>query len=32
VAIKNKTKPTLYDELIEQLPMEMGELLEEARA
>ncbi len=32
MAIKNRTKPTLYDELIEQLPMEMGELLEEARA
>jgi hypothetical protein len=31
VATKNKTKATLYDELIEQLPMEMGELLEEAR-
>ncbi len=32
VAIENKTKATLYDELIEQLLMEMGELLEEARA
>ncbi len=31
VATKNKTKATLYDELIERLPMEMGELLEEAR-
>jgi hypothetical protein len=28
---KNKTKATLYDELIEQLLMEMGELLEEDR-
>jgi hypothetical protein len=32
VAIQNKTKATLYDELREQLPMEMGELLKEARA
>jgi hypothetical protein len=31
VAIENKTKAMLYDELIKQLPMELGELLEEAR-
>jgi hypothetical protein len=31
VAIQNKTKAMLYDELREQLPMEMGEPLEEAR-
>jgi hypothetical protein len=31
MAIENKTKATLHDELIKQLPMEMGELLEEAR-
>jgi len=29
--IENKTKVTLYDELIKQIPMEMGELLEEDR-
>jgi len=28
---KNKTKATLYDELMEQIPVEMGELLEEDR-
>ncbi len=27
MAIKNKTKTTLYDELVKQLPIEMGELL-----
>jgi hypothetical protein len=32
VAIENKTKVTLYDELIKQFPTEMGELLEEVRA
>jgi hypothetical protein len=32
MAIKNKTKAMLYDELIRQLLMEMGELLEEVRA
>jgi hypothetical protein len=31
MATKNKTKTTLYDELIEQLLIEMGELLEEAK-
>jgi hypothetical protein len=31
MAIENKTKITLYDELIKQLPIEMGELLEKAR-
>jgi hypothetical protein len=31
VASQNKTKATLHDELKEQLPMEMGELLEEVR-
>jgi hypothetical protein len=30
MAIENKTKAMLYDKLIEQFPMEMGELLEEA--
>jgi len=34
MAIKNKTKTktktTLYDELVKQLPIEMGDLLEEA--
>jgi hypothetical protein len=30
--IENKTKVMLYDELVEQLPIKMGELLEEARA
>jgi hypothetical protein len=28
VATENKTKATLYNELVEQLPIEMGELLE----
>ncbi len=32
VAIENKTKAMLYDKFIEQLPMEMDEHLEEARA
>jgi uncharacterized protein YdaL len=31
VATKNKTNVMLYDELIKQLPTEMGELLEEIR-
>jgi hypothetical protein len=31
MAIENKTKITLYDEFIEQLPIEVNELLEEAR-
>jgi len=31
VPIENKTKVMLYDELVEQLPIEMGELLEEDR-
>jgi hypothetical protein len=31
VAIENKTKAMLYDKLIKQLLMELGELLEEAR-
>jgi len=30
VAIENKTKTMLYDEFIEQFPIKMGELLEEA--
>ncbi len=30
VATKNKTKVALHDELVEQLPIEMGELFEEA--
>jgi hypothetical protein len=32
VTIENKTRVTLYDELIKQFPIEMGELLEEVRA
>ncbi len=32
MAIENKTKATLYHELIEQLPVEMNELLEEVKA
>jgi hypothetical protein len=32
VAIENQTKATWYDELVEQLPKEMDELLEEAKA
>jgi hypothetical protein len=32
VAIENKTKTTLYDEFVEQLPIKMGKLLEEAKA
>jgi hypothetical protein len=31
MAIKNKTNVTLYDELIKQLLIKMGELLEEAK-
>jgi hypothetical protein len=31
IATENKTKATLYDEFIEQLIIEMGELLEEAK-
>jgi len=31
VAIENKTRIMLYDELIKQFPTEMGELLEEVR-
>ncbi len=31
VAIENKTKAMLYDKFIQQLPVEMGEHLEEAR-
>jgi hypothetical protein len=31
VAIENQTKATLYDELVEQFPKEMGELLEEGK-
>ncbi len=31
MATKNKTKTTLYDELVEQLPIKMGELLEEVK-
>ncbi len=31
VVIENKTKVMLYDELVNKLPIEMGELLEEAR-
>jgi hypothetical protein len=31
VAIENKTKAMLYEKFIKQLPMEMGELLEEAK-
>jgi hypothetical protein len=32
VAIENKTKAMLNDELIKQLPIKMDELLEESRA
>jgi hypothetical protein len=32
MATENKSKAMLYDKLIERLLMEMGELLEEARA
>jgi hypothetical protein len=32
VATKNKTKVTLYDELIKQLPIKMGELLKKVKA
>jgi hypothetical protein len=32
VATENKTKATLYDELIKQLPIKMGELLKEVKA
>jgi hypothetical protein len=32
VATENKTKVALYDELVKQLPIEMGELLEEVRS
>jgi len=31
VAIEKKTKVVLYDEFIKQLPIEMGELLEDVR-
>jgi hypothetical protein len=31
MAIENKTKTTLYDEFIEQLPIKVDELLEEAK-
>ncbi len=31
IAIENKTKVMLYDELVNQLRIEMGELLEEVR-
>jgi arylsulfatase A-like enzyme len=31
MATENKTKTTLYGEFIEQLPIKMGELLEEAK-
>ncbi len=32
MATKNETKATLYDELIKQLPIKMGELLKEVKA
>jgi hypothetical protein len=32
MAIENKTKAMLYDELMEQLPIKMGELLKKVKA